>query len=267
MRSAYALIPAALLAGTVLFASPEAKASRVDDADAHTQRWKARQAYFKSHAKIRPAIRPHKFTQSRSAKPRQLAYQKYDIAPVTPVTEIALIAPAKQAIVAPKEADAALKMASIAWMSMSKTLRSGPRETGKPVAPIPIAVPQFRIKPNETNDTAYVVDIIRELAPSYGVPTWFALRIAIVESGYDPYARGLAGEIGVYQLKCETARGMGFMGECFQLTDARTNVRWGLKHLSLAIGSSGGDLQLAASKHNGGLGCKSLVQSYIAKVF
>jgi soluble lytic murein transglycosylase-like protein len=141
------------------------------------------------------------------------------------------------------------------------------RERGKPVAPIPIAVPQFRIKPNETNDTAYVVDIIRELAPSYGVPTWFALRIAIVESGYDPYARGRAGEFGVYQLKCETARGVGFMGECFRLTDARTNVRWGLKHLSLAIGSSGGDLQLAASKHNGGLRFKSLVHSYIAKVF
>jgi soluble lytic murein transglycosylase-like protein len=158
-------------------------------------------------------------------------------------------------------------MASIAWMSMTKTLRSGPRETPKPVAPVPIAVPQFRIKPNETNDTAYVVDIIRELAPSYGVPTWFALRIAIVESGYDPYARGLAGEIGVYQLKCETARAMGFMGECSQLTDARTNVRWGLKHLSLAIGSSGGDLQLAASKHNGGLGYRSLVDSYVAKVF
>ena len=255
MRSVYALIPAALLAGTVLCASHEAKASRVEDADAHTQRWNARHENLKSR----------KSWNHASAKRGQLAYQKYKIARVTPVTEIARIAPAKMAIVAPKKADAALMMASIAWMP--KTLRSGPRETGKPVAPVPIAVPQFRIKPNETNDTAYVVDIIRELAPSYGVPTWFALRIAIVESGYDPYARGLAGEFGVYQLKCETARGMGFMGECLQLTDARTNVRWGLKHLSLAIGSSGGDLQLAASKHNCGLGHKSLVQSYIAKVF
>jgi soluble lytic murein transglycosylase-like protein len=140
-------------------------------------------------------------------------------------------------------------MASIAWMSMTKTLRSGPREICKPVA------------------AAYVVDFIRELAPSYGVPTWFALRIASVESGYDPCARGLAGEFGVYQLKCETARVMGFTGECFQLTDTRTNVRWGLKHLSLAIASSGGDLQLAASKHNGGLGYKSLVDSYVAKVW
>ena len=254
MRSAYALIPAALLAGTFLFASPEAKASRVEDADVHTQQWNARHEYFKSR----------KSRNHASAKPRQLAYQKSENAPVTPVTEIARIAAAKEAIVAPKEA---LMMASIAWMSMTKTLRSGPRETGKPVAPVPIAVPQFRIKPNETNDTAYVVDIIRELAPSYGVPTWFALRIAIVESGYDPYARGLAGEFGVYQLKCETARGMGFMGECYDLTDARTNVHWGLEHLSLAIGSSDGDLHLAASKHNGGLSRTSLVYSYIAKVF
>ena len=112
-----------------------------------------------------------------------------------------------------------------------------------------------------------VVNLIKELAPQYGVPTWFALRIADVESGFNPYARGRAGEIGVYQLKCQTARGMGFEGNCSALTDARTNVRWGLKHLSLAITSSGGDLRLAASKHNAGLARKSLVYSYIAKVF
>ncbi|MGE0008620.1 MAG: transglycosylase SLT domain-containing protein [Parvibaculaceae bacterium] len=112
-----------------------------------------------------------------------------------------------------------------------------------------------------------VIEVIREMAPSYGVPTWFALRIANVESGYNPYARGRAGEIGIYQLKCQTARGMGFEGDCSGLTDVRTNVRWGLKHLSLAIESSGGNLRLAASKHNAGLGRKSLVHSYIAKVF
>ena len=239
MRSAYALIPAALLAGTVLSASPETQAKRLDDPGAHTQWWNARQEYFKSRARIRPAKRPLKVAKAQSDEAWSHA----------------------------READPALKMASIAWMSMTTTLRSGPRETGKPVAPVPIAFSQFRIKPSETSGTANVADIIRELAPSYGVPTWFALRIAMVESGYDPYALGLAGEIGVYQLKCETARLMGFMGECFRLTDARTNVRWGLKHLSLAIRSSRGDLQLAASKHNGGLGCKSLVDSYVAKVW
>jgi len=176
--------------------------------------------------------------------------------------EIARVEPVK------KSAAPALtaKFESFASMSMTKTLRSGPREIIKPIAP-GVMQSVYRIKPNESNSTAYVADIIRELAPSYGVPTWFALRIANVESGYNPYARGRAGEIGVYQLKCDTARGMGFEGDCSALADARTNVRWGLKHLSLAIGSSGGDLQLAASKHNCGLGHKSLVQSYIAKVF
>ena len=47
----------------------------------------------------------------------------------------------------------------------------------------------------------------------------------------------------------------------------RTNVQWGLKHLSMAIGKSGGNLRLAASKHNGGLGRRSLVPTYVAKVF
>lgn len=112
-----------------------------------------------------------------------------------------------------------------------------------------------------------VVALIEAMAPAHGVPTWFALRIAHVESNYKPHVRGSAGEYGVYQLKCATARGIGFSGDCAALLDARTNVEWGLKHLSIAIGKSNGNLRLAASKHNGGLGRRSLVPTYVAKVF
>jgi len=112
-----------------------------------------------------------------------------------------------------------------------------------------------------------VIAMIRSMAPSYGVPTWFALRIAKVESGYNPKARGSAGELGVYQLKCATAKGIGFRGQCSALLDARTNVKYGLKHLSLALKSSRGNLRLAASKHNGGLGRKTEVRGYVALVF
>jgi soluble lytic murein transglycosylase-like protein len=112
-----------------------------------------------------------------------------------------------------------------------------------------------------------VVALIQSMAPAHGVPTWFALRIAHVESNYKPHLRGAAGEYGVYQLKCATAKGIGFSGNCSELLDARTNVKWGLKHLSLAIGKSRGNLKLAASKHNGGLYRKSLVPTYVAKVF
>ena len=115
--------------------------------------------------------------------------------------------------------------------------------------------------------TDRVVGIIKNLAPQYGVPTWFALRIAKVESGYNPNTRGAAGEYGVYQMKCATAKGIGFSGNCSELLNASTNIRVGLKHLSMAMKLSGGNLKLAASKHNGGLGRKKLVQRYVAMVF
>lgn len=113
----------------------------------------------------------------------------------------------------------------------------------------------------------HVVEMIKAQAPGHGVPTWFALRIAKIESGYNPAARGAAGEIGVFQLKCQTARGLGYRGSCGGLYNAATNIRYGLKHLSLAVRSSKGNLKLAASKHNGGLGRKTLVRKYVAMVF
>lgn len=112
-----------------------------------------------------------------------------------------------------------------------------------------------------------VVSFIEAMAPGQGVPAWFALRIARVESNYNPTKRGAAGEYGVFQIKCATAKGIGFRGNCSALSDAQTNVQWGLKHLALAINSSNGNLKLAASKHNGGLGRRTQIASYVAKVF
>lgn len=124
------------------------------------------------------------------------------------------------------------------------------------------------LRPAAVNrDGGRVVALIKAMAPSYGVPTWFALRIAKVESNYNPRARGRAGELGVFQLKCQTARGIGYRGGCAGLLNAHTNVQYGLKHLALAMKSSGGNLRLAASKHNGGLGRKKMVYGYVAKVF
>lgn len=115
--------------------------------------------------------------------------------------------------------------------------------------------------------SAEIVEMIKAVAPAHGVPTWFALRIAKVESNYNPRARGTHGELGLYQLKCSTAREVGFRGNCSTLLNPTVNIEYGLKHLSLAIQKSNGDLRLAASKHNGGLGRTRLVASYVAKVF
>jgi soluble lytic murein transglycosylase-like protein len=113
----------------------------------------------------------------------------------------------------------------------------------------------------------HVKQLIQSQAARAGVPTWFAMKIAKIESGYNPMVTGGAGEIGVFQLKCATARGIGFSGACSGLYNPATNVRYGLKYLSMAVRSSHGNLRMAASKHNGGLGRKSLVPRYVAMVF
>jgi soluble lytic murein transglycosylase-like protein len=295
MRSVYALIPAALVAGTILGASAEAK--RADDPGIHAQRVSAKKKHFKiagakNPGKIRKAagLKTHKVAQAQtrkvaptrkvasakvtgakvaSAKIRKVASAEGTSAKITSAktTSAKIRKVASAEIPNAKVASAKIgKIAAFDKTTTTKTLRSGPRRVSMNMTGTQLNMSDQALAINGAGDMR-VISIIREMAPSYGVPTWFALRIANVESGYNPYARGRAGEIGVYQLKCQTARGMGFSGDCEALTDARTNVRWGLKHLSLAIQSSGGDLRLAASKHNAGLGRKSLVFSYIAKIF
>ena len=131
----------------------------------------------------------------------------------------------------------------------------------------PVIVPASDVPASASASQGNVISLIKAMAPAQGVPTWFALRIAHVESNYNPNMRGSHGEYGVFQMKCATAKDIGFRGNCGQLLDARTNIQWGLRHLAIAIGKSDGNLRLAASKHNGGLGRRTIVASYVAKVF
>lgn len=178
---------------------------------------------------------------------------------------IVLKAPkAKKALAKQRKAKRRKSTVKITSASYSFTIRSKSRTSTRGLAlPKTFEADTAPISGNHGS----VVAMISGMAPSYGVPGWFALRIAKVESGYNPRLRGRAGEYGVFQIKCPTARGLGFGGNCSQLSDARTNVRWGLAHLSAALKSSGGNLRLAASKHNGGLGRRSLIRGYVAKIF
>lgn len=131
----------------------------------------------------------------------------------------------------------------------------------------PVIVPASDVPVDASASQGNVIALIKAMAPAQNVPTWFALRIAHVESNYNPNMRGSHGEYGVFQMKCATAKDIGFRGNCAQLLDPRTNIQWGLRHLAIAIGKSDGNLRLAASKHNGGLGRRTIVASYVAKVF
>ena len=165
-------------------------------------------------------------------------------------------------------------IAGLSAVAFAATIFSGPTEAGSN-SKTNLSTEQIKHKKRSgarktqvTEATSErVVALIKGMAPHYGVPTWFALRIAKVESGYNPNTRGAAGEYGVYQMKCATAKEIGFSGNCAELLNASTNIRVGLTHLALAMKLSHGNLRMAASKHNGGLGRKKLVQRYVAMIF
>lgn len=105
-------------------------------------------------------------------------------------------------------------------------------------------------------------------APAKSAPRWLVDRIIHVESGGNARATGRAGEIGLMQIKCRTARSVGFKGHCSALYRPAVNVRYGSAYLDLAIARARGDLRTAVSLYQRGVyarfkGCSA----YCRKVF
>src|SRR4051812_28246037 len=76
-------------------------------------------------------------------------------------------------------------------------------------------------------------------ALSAGVPDNIAHAVIRQESNYNPHLRGRAGEWGLGQIKCQTARSVGFSGSCGALSDAATNLRFSFAYLRLALNRGG----------------------------
>jgi soluble lytic murein transglycosylase-like protein len=102
--------------------------------------------------------------------------------------------------------------------------------------------------------------LVEAMAGSVGMPARIARALVRVESGGDPRRRGTAGEWGLTQIKCQTARGLGFAGPCGRLADPATNLKFGLKHAALALrrGSIG--------FHQAGLGARRVSSAYVAQI-
>jgi len=97
-------------------------------------------------------------------------------------------------------------------------------------------------------------NIIKTHAVANDVPISLAHAVVSVESNYKPNVRGSAGEIGLMQIKLQTARGMGYRGTAKGLYDPATNIRYGMKYLGQARKLAGGDLCGTILKYNGGHG-------------
>jgi soluble lytic murein transglycosylase-like protein len=109
-------------------------------------------------------------------------------------------------------------------------------------------------------------DLIAQHARANGITVTLARAVVKHESGFKPNVTGLAGEIGLMQIKLSTARGMGYTGTAKGLYDPATNLRWGMKYLGQAQKLAGGSECGTLSRYNGGHGTKRMIRSYCGKV-
>jgi soluble lytic murein transglycosylase-like protein len=96
--------------------------------------------------------------------------------------------------------------------------------------------------------------LIKREAEKNGLPTDIADAVAAIESGYDPGAIGSVGEIGLMQVRPETAAMLGFKGDLTELAKPDVNIHYGVTYLSQAWRLANGDLCRALMKYRAGHG-------------
>ena len=101
-------------------------------------------------------------------------------------------------------------------------------------------------------------NIISKYAKTYGVPVSLANAVIRIESGFRPNARGKAGEIGLMQVKLQTARGLGYTGSAKALYNPDTNIKYGMKYLGLAHKLGGKSTCGTILRYNAGHGAKRM---------
>ncbi len=115
------------------------------------------------------------------------------------------------------------------------------------------------------NPEAYAA-LIATHASANGIPVELARAVVRHESNFNPRVTGRAGEIGLMQIKLQTARGMGYTGTRKALYDPATNIKWGMKYLGQAQRLAGGSQCGTLSRYNGGLYTKRLIKGYCRSV-
>ncbi len=95
---------------------------------------------------------------------------------------------------------------------------------------------------------------IAEHAKAAGLPAELAEAVIRHESRFNAKARGRHGEIGLMQIKPQTARGLGYRGTAAGLYDVETNLKWGMAYLAGAYKLAGGDTCGTILRYNAGHG-------------
>lgn len=149
-------------------------------------------------------------------------------------------------------ASAAFSVCAIAVPSEARTRVA----TAAPVAPA--AVPEFddsgrwpgQYAPMPANRATapvaaergidqYLRDLVSAAAAAAGVPVNLAHAVVRMESNYRPHVVSRARALGIAQIKCQTARSVGFSGPCSGLFNPESNLRFAMKYLRQALDRGG----------------------------
>ncbi|MFD1703628.1 lytic transglycosylase domain-containing protein [Methylopila henanensis] len=114
------------------------------------------------------------------------------------------------------------------------------------------AVPTSAVVAPAPEGRAAYVALVRREAAARGLPPEVAEAVAHVESGYEPSAVGAVGEIGLMQIRPETAAMLGHDGGALALFDPATNARYAVRYLAEAWRLANGDLCRALMKYRAG---------------
>ena len=101
---------------------------------------------------------------------------------------------------------------------------------------------------------AFVRALLDKEVQNTGLPADIADAVVHVESDYNPSTIGRVGEIGLMQVRPETAAMLGFRGSNEDLARPEINVHYGVIYLSKAWRLANGDLCRALMKYRAGHG-------------
>ena len=120
----------------------------------------------------------------------------------------------------------------------------------------------FAVPAEERTHSTELSSLIAAKAAAHGVPAALANAVVRVESNYKPNVTGRAGEVGLMQIKYQTARGLGYTGTRAALYDPATNLEWGMRYLAGAQRLAGGSVCGTLAKYQGGHGTRGTRTSH-----
>ena len=120
----------------------------------------------------------------------------------------------------------------------------------------------FAASANESVRSSDLSSLIATKATAHGVPAQLANAVVRVESNFKAGVTGRAGEVGLMQIKYQTARGLGYTGSRAALYDPATNLEWGMRYLAGAHKLAGGSLCGTLAKYQGGHGARGTRTSH-----